>query len=292
MVTAYYELTTLCPCSCSFCHIPSKLRRTSPIVRNFGEIASDFPRLREIGIESIVLSGGEPSTRFILPEIAEYARRYFKKVAVISNGINIDTLQKTLAYATVWLSIDYYGEKQDAHREFKGLWQNYLKLAEHVNVRSTLLHDNVKDLKLLIEETAKNKRQVTIVPYRGKDKKLAPTKKDMTALLGFIFTNNYELTAIVDDPSVRAYIATRINQPFIGCNACDGVIRVNVQGQVTPCPFLDTVICDLYDPEIKGKLAKTKADLAFMLTGKCLKCINKFSCGGCKASLNYHCILP
>lgn len=259
--------------------------------RQFSEIAVDFPHLRDLGVTSLVLSGGEPSSRFTLPEIVQYATRYFQKVTVISNGANLDTLQKILGYAEIWISLDYYGVKQDAWRGFNGLWQNYLKLAKTANVRSTLMNDNLEDVKTLVKTVSDNKKQITIVPYRGGNIDLCATASQLKQLISYIFRNSYDETAVIDDPNVRAWIIAQTGQQHKPqCSACEGTMRVTVKGTVTPCPFLDKIICDLYDPQIKEKLSKAREEILNTFTGKCRECPRKMLCGGCKASGNEHCI--
>lgn len=287
--TAYIELTRACPCSCSHCYIPVELRRATPVCS-----LADFTMLKNLSVTGVVLSGGEPTIYPYLPEAVYHAKRFFNNISVISNGVKVDVLQQIASLATIWISLDYYGKKHDKWRGYSGLWQNYRQLANVVNVRSTLMKDNLKDIEKLIELVVAYNQQITIVPYKGENTHLTPTPLIMTQLLGYTFDNNYDANVVIDDPSVRAWISVKTGlSDFIGCSACDGTFRVTPEGNITPCPFLPQVICSLHDtlPHIKAELAKTRDKLLNTYTGKCQNCTYKSICGGCKASPNIHCIL-
>ena len=152
-----------------------------------------------------------------------------------------------------------------------------------------MLKDNFDDLKQLIEVTHSYKKEITIVPYKGADPTLAPTPKDVVELTHYIINNGFDY-AVIDDSAVRAYIASYTgSEKFVGCSACDLIVRVKANGQVTPCPFLSTEICNVYDPQIKQKIASYRQLLLTDYPEICKKCVNKLSCGGCKASSNLHC---
>jgi MoaA/NifB/PqqE/SkfB family radical SAM enzyme len=284
---AYYELTNGCNCRCPHCFV-TELDRENPTHKSFPDITADFSRLRELGVDRIVLSGGEPTLRFTLPEIVQYARTIFKQVNVLSNCSNPDALQKIVNIAIVWASIDYFGYRQDEWRGFKGLWDNYLTISKNVNIRSTLMKDNLADIKQLVKLACKNDKQITIAPYRG-NKNLSPTVQDIISLTTMIVNEGYK-TAVIDDPSVRAFINSYTGSAmFVGCEACQTTLRVKINGKVTPCPFLPQEICGLYDFDIKNKLNLARINLLSSFTENCVCCDKKQTCGGCKASTNIHC---
>jgi MoaA/NifB/PqqE/SkfB family radical SAM enzyme len=286
----YYEVTNGCNCTCPHCFV-NDLDRKNPAHKSFPDITADFSRLHELGVDRIVLSGGEPTLRFTLPEIVQYAKTIFKQVNVLSNCSKPETLQKITDTAIVWASIDYVGYKQDEWRGYKGVWENFLKLSKNVNIRSTLMKDNLVDIKQLVKLAYKNNKQITIAPYRG-SKNFTPTAQDLLSLTTMIVNEGYQ-TAVIDDPSIRALISsyTDLNK-FVGCEACQATLRVKLNGKVTPCPFLHQEICDLYDPQIKTKLSYARSQLLSSYTENCACCDKKQLCGGCKASTNTYCLLP
>ena len=295
MKTVYYELSDRCSLNCPHCHLTVKQRHTSFYVP-FSQTLVDFAILQKLGITSIVLSGGETTLHPQLNGITDLAVKMFSDVVIMSNNTNPEILTHLDPKIKVWVSLDYFGFKQDKWRSFNGLWANYLSLANQVNVRSTLLNDNVVDIEKLVFHVSTLNRNITIAPYRGDRADLAPSPQDMIKLLSFIFQKGkkYYENAVIDDCSIRQYLANKQGKTdYVGCNACEGVIRVTPTAMVTPCPFLPQEIGSLYGPEIKQKIAETRQQLLNMFNGKCQTCQYKKTCGGCKSGSisNSHCFL-
>jgi len=288
--TAYYELTTSCVMQCKHCLIPYILRYETPLTRNFEDAIIDFSILKKLNVSSLVLSGGEPTLHPQFLNIVKFATKMFK-TAIISNNSNPNLL-KEADKATIWVSLDFYGETQDEWRGYKGLWHNYLSIADIANVRTTLLRNNVKHIEKIIQTTVQHKRRITIVPYKGKNPQLTPTPRQLQQLLLYIFKNKLEKQAVVDEPCIREWLLTKIKQPHQNlCSACETVIKINPRGKVQPCPFLNDVISDLRDPQINEKISQHRQKIVSTYTGKCVNCKLRTVCGGCKTSLNNYCFL-
>ncbi len=298
MKTVYFEITTVCPCLCKHCHVPLQLRRVNPLNRSFEDLAVDFSILKaKLNAESLVISGGEPTLHKDILGVTEFASKLFK-VSVISNCVKPETLKQISEHATIWVSLDFFGETQDKWRGFKGIWRNYLSIADIANVRATLLKDNLNDIEKLVKFTAEHERKITIVPCKSGNPHLTPTPQQLQRLLLYIFKSGYAEQAVIDDPCVRMWLATK-NPDLMReakehgslCNACENVIRVNPLGEVLPCPFIGWKICDIRDPEIKQKISQARQKIINTYTGKCAQCQYRNLCGGCRASQNLHCFL-
>jgi len=294
MKTVYYELTTLCPANCLHCHIPMRLRHDSPKQRDFCDFAIDLMILKErLDVENIVLSGGEPACHPQFQEIVKFASKMFK-TAVISNGFNPKLLMEASSKAKIWISLDYYGEKQDKWRRLKGLWKNYTEIAEIANIRTTLLKDNLEDAEKLIQQAILHDKEITIVPYKGGNPKLTPTPQQLQKLLVYIFENSYADKAVVDCPSVNFYIKQKTTENLTEdtlCTALQQIIRIDPEGNIHPCPFLNKKIGNILAGIPQRKLIQTRQTLANIYAGKCKTCKYKLYCGGCKASQNTECFL-
>lgn len=243
-----------------------------------------------------MLTGGEPTIYTHINEVVLLASKIFEKVSVISNAISPLKLRQLSQLSEIWVSLDYFGSKQDKWRNWKGLWSNYQSIVDIANVRATLLRDNLEDIKKLIAHASRHNRKTTIVPYKGSDLQFIPSAKQMVQLLRYIFTEGYGEQTVIDDPSVRMWLATKNRQIMEQakekkslCTACETVIRINAHGQVQPCPFLPDLIGDLRDAEIEQKIVATRQKIINTYTGKCRGCNNKTICGGCRASPNNYC---
>ena len=294
MKTVYFELTTFCPANCQHCHVPVRLRHDFPVQRDFCDFAIDLMVLKEkLGVENIVLSGGEPTCHPQFLEIVKYASRMFK-TAVISNGFNPKLLKEASSVAKIWVSLDYYGPKQDKWRKVKGLWKNYMAIAEVANIRTTLLKDNLDDATKLIQQAIQHEKEITIVPAKTENPNLTPSPEQLQKLLIYIFENSYADKAVIDSSPVNFYLKTRTQQALKEdalCTAAQQVIRVDPEGNIHPCPFLSLKICNILDGNIPEKLAQTRQEITNTYTGKCQTCKHKRYCGGCKASFNTECFL-
>jgi radical SAM protein with 4Fe4S-binding SPASM domain len=299
-ITIYYEVTTACPCSCFHCHIPQEFRQTTPITRSFEDFAIDLVALKNhLNIGSLILSGGEPTLHKDIFGIVELASRQLKKsVSIISNCINPSTLRQLSKYATIWCSLDFFGEKQDKWRGFNGLWNNYQSVQDIANVRATLLRENLEDVQHLIQNVASQQRKVTVVPYKGEDPQFAPSPQQMQKLLLFIFHNKYGKTIVIDSPEVRMWLASQIPSLLEEakkhkslCAACESIIRIDPNGNVKPCQFLEQTIGDALDSDLKQKIADARQKITDTYMGKCASCNSRTICGGCKATRNSQCFL-
>jgi len=295
--TAYVELTTACMLKCPHCHIPERLRSQPAARRTFKE---DLMRLISLGVNRAVYSGGEPTLHPFLPEIVEEATERLNEVSVISNAINPALLKALSKRCRIWVSVDYYGEKHDEQRGFKGLWRNYLSLSEIADVRSTLLRNNLQDIKKLIEICEEKSRKITIVPYKNTNPHLTPTPRNLTQLLKYIFTQGYAKTAVVDEPLIRFFLLKRSPEKLSllekeggACPALKTVIGLTAQGTVTPCPFSRETVehIETPTPKLLEAIAKHREKFHSKLSPKCERCTYKQICGGCKKSNNTYCFI-
>ncbi|WP_084467432.1 radical SAM protein [Actinokineospora inagensis] len=79
------RVTRRCNAFCSFCQAPNTSRKELS-VNDLGAISAV---LRDRGVRSLKLSGGEPTVRVDLPEIVTTVGAVLDKVVVISNGIDV-----------------------------------------------------------------------------------------------------------------------------------------------------------------------------------------------------------
>jgi radical SAM protein with 4Fe4S-binding SPASM domain len=247
----------------------------------------------KLSVENVVLSGGEPTCHPRFLEIVKFSSKLFK-TAVISNSFNPKLLKEASSNAKIWVSLDYYGKKQDVWRKIKGLWKNYTSIADIANIRTTLLKDNLTDTEKLIQQAVKHEKEITIVPCKTANPQLAPSPEQLQKLLIFIFENSYADKAVIDSPSVNFFLKTKTQKNLEEdalCTAAQQVMRVDPEGNIHPCPFLNQKICNILDGNVKEKIAEARQSITETFTGKCIKCKWKNMCGGCKTSQNEECFL-
>jgi len=125
-ISAVLELTRFCNLNCSYCYV----KTLNPNSNNIGK-ASDMStemwlksidNLRESGVLSIVLSGGEPLLRKDIFTIASYANQHDIATTLATNGtlIDKDMAQRIKESGIEYVEISIFSsieEINDAHRE-------------------------------------------------------------------------------------------------------------------------------------------------------------------------------
>lgn len=296
---AYVEILTGCPCRCPHCHVPIDLRM-NPIVKNEEQLRYEFFKLKTVGVDKITISGGEPTLHKSISPIIMDAKKQFDQVALITNGFNKDVLEMLVHQCDVWFSIDFWSVRHDEWRRLKGLWKNYLELKSEVNVRSTLMSYNLEDLKKLIPYVVKNEREITIVPYKGKGK-LEPSARQMRELFSFIIRNKYMKYVYIDDPCIKMFLALHfpdLKKTVLNwkqtrgriCPALWEVIGVDINGNVSICPFDMTPMINIKDLSIE-KLEELRKSFNPPLPDACIDCPYNSFCGGCHLTSEKYCLV-
>lgn len=80
----WFEVTRKCNLTCTHCYIDAGRPRKNELT--FEEIVAILDDLKELGVFSLVLAGGEPYLRPDFPDILEYAGKLGFIVAVVTNG--------------------------------------------------------------------------------------------------------------------------------------------------------------------------------------------------------------
>lgn len=84
----YLDVTNACQLRCRHCCTSSGARREDEL--SLGEILSVVDQVKAMGIERLVISGGEPLLRPELATILEHARALGLQVTLLTNGLLID----------------------------------------------------------------------------------------------------------------------------------------------------------------------------------------------------------
>jgi 12,18-didecarboxysiroheme deacetylase len=156
-----------CNLKCVHCYAQSKdiEYKNELTTRQGKELIDD---LAEFGAPVILFSGGEPTMRKDLPELALYARSKGMRAVISTNGTLIDKkmarVLKDIGLSYVGVSLDGMRETNDKFRGMKGAFDAALNgmrncLAEGVKVglRFTINKQNVKDIPAIFDLLEKEK---------------------------------------------------------------------------------------------------------------------------------------
>ncbi len=156
-----------CNLKCVHCYAQSKdIEYTNELTTQQGKELIDD--LAEFGAPVILFSGGEPTMRKDLPELALYARSKGMRAVISTNGTLIDKkmarVLKDIGLSYVGVSLDGMRETNDKFRGMKGAFDAALNgmrncLAEGVKVglRFTINKQNVKDIPAIFDLLEKEK---------------------------------------------------------------------------------------------------------------------------------------
>lgn len=127
----WIEVTRKCNLTCTHCYIDAGKARKNELT--FEEVASLLNDLRDLGVHSIVLAGGEPYARKDFPEILQLAADLGFVIAVVTNGSYLTPalLERfPRAQARMTFSVDGIG----AHSEIRGRHSTFALMAEKLDL--------------------------------------------------------------------------------------------------------------------------------------------------------------
>jgi len=138
-----------------------------------------------------VISGGEPSTLPNLEQYVKVAHDLGYTVTIVTNGYNIERVINAGA-DLVEVSIDRVGMAHDKERGVDGLWENIIKAVTsncRVVIRSTLMKNNIKDIKLMRKMFSDT--PIFVMPVRGcPEIKPTPEQIEEISKLENVFISN------------------------------------------------------------------------------------------------------
>lgn len=147
-----FEVTYKCPAKCPQC--PIRKREDTVDLETFKNVLETFKELPSSRY-LLTISGGEPTVLDLKPYVCA-AKKLGYRVTVVTNGYKPSRILEAKPDA-VQISVDYFGEKHDAHRGI-ALWNNICVLVDCIRrgelegfLRVTLMRDNLEDLKKLYE---------------------------------------------------------------------------------------------------------------------------------------------
>ncbi len=247
--TLYWEITGACNQSCKHCHLggPSEYSRIGK-----EEALSRIDEFHENGVETLLLTGGEPLLNQNVYDMIKQARHYGIDVALLTNGTLIDRGRAELladaAPSTVQISID--GMK-DYHESIRGEGA-FGKLESAVKslcavgiqplMKMTINKYNIDNVMEVIDYCSSSGIRVnfSLAQELGnvKENSIMPSPEDYFRLfLGMHAKKKAEnLSITLPDFSIEEYIETGV--PKSGCSAGLRMAAITKDDYVLPCVFM------------------------------------------------------
>ncbi len=310
-----WNMTYACNLRCKHCYIDAGRKREDELDTKEGKKLLED--LRDVGVEVVLFSGGEPLLREDFFEIAKYAKELGMRTVLSTNGTLIDegvaSKLKKIGIDYVGISLDGLEETNDNFRGIKGAFvmalsgiRNCLKHGINVGIRFTITKYNYKDLDDLIELAIREKVPrfcIYHLVYSGRGvsiKDVDITNEDRRKLMEYLIKKSFELKnrgidleiLTVDNHADGVYIYNYLRNNNLkeseyvlnllrnhgGCSAGSKILSISPEGNVYPCQFWsDLKLGNIREESIKDILEK---DIVEMLRNK--HKYLKGKCGSCK----------
>ncbi|MEM2919080.1 MAG: radical SAM protein [Candidatus Altiarchaeota archaeon] len=297
----YLHPTYKCNLECLYCY-NSKERKKYLCRNNYTELTlKEYKRLlidaKEIGVRTLIFTGGEPLVREDLFSIAEFSKSLGFYNSLITNGTLVSPQNaKTLCslFDNISISIDSYKEIENDEMRGKGTFEKAIKAIKILKN----LNGNVSCLG---------------VAHKGNIDSLLDSWDYFVRELGcnsflpqFLIPNNKNSTTFLSNKNMKmlikkyGMIRSKINRlngiNQIGlrnsCGMCSGEIAIGADGSVFPCQsLLKEEFCggNVRQMPLKNILReslvfKELRNLSVENLEGCSKCEFKYLCGGgCRA---------
>ncbi|ODS31767.1 MAG: radical SAM superfamily protein [Candidatus Scalindua rubra] len=318
-----WNLTKTCNLLCSHCYLPTNNSQQHNIIpkgkNNQEELNTDaahkvIDEIAELNPNIIlILTGGEPLLRKDLFYLSRHASRKGMMVLLGTNAclINDDiaTKLKDNGISGVGISFDsMYPDVHDSIRGLKGSWEMAIKGMKtckrqglEIQIQTTVFKRNYDEIPKLVAFANEMGAKVfnlffLVCTGRGQDITDITSKQYEDALKQiYKLHNQYEGKMLVSAKCAPHYrrIAYEMNPESAlvkyysgGCPAGTHYCRITPEGNVTPCPYMDTSCGNLREKsfaEIWNDSGTLKELRESNLKGRCGECEFMSMCKGCRA---------
>lgn len=301
------EITRRCNLNCIHCYAGGnqKVDLHETHIKNIIEQAN------EIGVNRLVLTGGEPLLDKNVFSYAEYAKKIgIPEVALLTNGTLLDEEKAAhcQVFSGVQMSLDGVPEKAGVLRKnyFPQLERAIKLLHQHripITLYATINKDNLNDIDLMIAYATKQNCTIAfncLIPIKKDLVKLVPSthelKKAFTDIVSQIKENplvrlSHHFRFLVDKQRMAEFQQSLEGGIRGGCLAGIAAAYITADGDFLPCPFI-RVSCGNIKTQSLNDIWNNSPILGVLrertaFKGKCGKCKFVNCCGGCRASSLY-----
>ena len=312
-VIAHLAITHACNMNCKYCSVKDMHSR----IKN-GLPTEDYKKmidkLVDIGAFQIGLTGGEPTTRPDLVELARYVASKNVACNLTTNGYNVPEKLiidlKEAGLTQVQISLDSY--KKDIHEKYRtaGSFDKAIETAKlfkkHgfiVGVDTVVTNDNLNDLEAFMDFLEENDFDgLTIIKLKQGHldletfKKQVPDYDKYAEVIDKVCRRNGKLEVTIDCSSVSNLCKTLTLEEqnkihSAGCPAGHSLISIAPNGDMFPCAALtndnykigNLLTDDLEKVWNESELLKDLRGVKNKIEGKCKTCPKLDVCrGGCR----------
>ncbi|URZ00743.1 radical SAM/SPASM domain-containing protein [Clostridium felsineum] len=276
----YLHITQHCNLSCSYCYNHRNLNKPDGI--NTNDISFIANILKNVGVETIVLTGGEALLRDDIIEVCKILKNFDFKLQLLTNGTMLSIKQEILDLLDkVIISIDTFDQTKNARNglDVLKLKEDLLRIDSSqkykITLRSVVTHlDEVsfKDIKSFASLNGFNFLQAVFIPNKSSDINLIPS-----------------IDVIEPDAEDCLLKAS-------SCGACYNEIAIDSNGDIYPCQalirpelkvsniFKTNWMQELKNSDVTNMFLKRKVDNI----ENCSSCEYRYLCGGGCPTMPYN----
>lgn len=303
---AYVHVTFACNLTCPACYSFDERRNRCADLDN-QNMRTIFRKLREGGIEEVIISGGEPFARQDMIDLLHYCKMElgYSRIVVITNGTlleeelvsKLETMVDQIA-----VSIDGYNEETNAPIRGRGNFGKAIRGLEHLrahqipcHIITTLHQRNVRDVRRFLEFADQLGVHMNFSIFASSglgavNSEILQISLDALVLLGIVLAEHPGKASVLESPCSEGL---RVRDR---CGIGTHLISVQADGTVYPChitmaPHLvmgNLLDQDLMEILLASPVAQLCRELGVETVGQCSGCEYKFFCGGgCRGNALY-----
>jgi radical SAM protein with 4Fe4S-binding SPASM domain len=308
--TVYLELLYGCNLRCTYCYVGSERNHRNPIVPPLETTLRILRTLREIGVQEIVLLGGEPTLSPFLHEVCRaIADLAFPFRGIVTNGTALTQEKAVLLKETdFWVDVSFRGPSSSVFDSVAAKGGSFYKalnsclVLSELGVRLGIEYDCIpqnydtlyETVEMLVEAGAKirqlqlhrimpegdariNFSDFLLQPHEW-DKVFEQAARIQTALgIQVVFEDGFPLCLV--DPKYWQFI--------VPCGCGFSLLTVGPTGDVRSCPCQQEVLGNILEGSLQSiwQISLQKYRSPDRHAAACLSCDLLEICrGGCSAS--------
>ena len=309
-----WNITSRCNLNCQHCYIDADCRETGTgdelSTAKALEIVSEIAEVNPGAV--LILTGGEPLARADLYDIISKASGLGMMVVLGTNGTlltkEVAEKLRSAGLSGVGVSIDSLNPQR--HDNFRGK-SGSLKAAMEglalardaglsVQVQTTPTSDNLQEIPLIAEWAHMLGAKVFNLFFlvcTGRGEQMSDIRpEEYEKVLKWAADERESFPGMMVRPKCAPHFKRILHEEnpdnhllktyIAACRAGTHYCRIDPVGNVTPCPYMDTVAGDLNEKSFSDIWSNAKGLTRYRVAeynGKCGLCRYRLICGGCRA---------
>jgi AdoMet-dependent heme synthase len=297
LIEVAFELTHKCNLRCKHCYNSENLKKAKKEM-NTEQVFSALKKLKDFGVEKVKFGGGEPLLRDDFFEIWDFASNLGFDGGFSTNGLliqkNMQNLEKH-KIDKIQISLDNIKNKHDDFRNYSGLFEIVEKSIKElnknnvkINIATTLTAYNHNDLQNIFGFCIENKiskwKIMKYIPQNNSDELMLSKENYKNAVFSLLtYGEKIEVPEII---VAREFDLIQKEKDYndMQCFGGKSFLSLKPDGSITPCSYIDNIICgNIFEEKIE-KIWNSEKMIDFAKDCFDASCKYSKNCkGGCKA---------